>query len=405
MFSNSLCAFITVFSLFVRSILCCGPDHSSATPLDQSSLIAANNLARPNRTIIPKKIALDNVRVFDGTCILPPSTVIIDGPLIGSDPTGAEHIDGQGGVLLPGFIDAHCHPSSIAHMQDLAKWGVTTGFVMACYAPELCNSLDNHPGLSSILRSSAPASAPGSVHGNITAMINPSLLVNETGEVPAWMKYQLANLAPDYFKFVAETPGLDQETLNLLVTEAKGHAKQSVIHAADQTSYTQAILSAAEHIHHAPLDSALSQASIETMLQNKQVSTPTLTMMRAISQNSKRNFTAALETTALLHKAGVPILAGTDANLQPGVPAQVPFGISLHDELENLVEAGMSNLEALLAATLKPARAFGLRDRGTVQVGMRADLVLMGGDPFEDIRNTRDIRKVWTGGVEVPLQN
>ena len=405
MLFNSFRILIAGTALFARSSFCCGPDPSSIVPPDYSNLIAANNLARPNATLVPKKIALDNVRVFDGTCILPPSTVIIDGPLIGSDPTGAEHVDGRGGVLLPGFIDAHCHPSNITHMQDLANWGVTSGFVMACYAPELCSSLDNHPGLPSILRSSAPASAPGSVHGNITAMINPSLLVNGTADAPAWIKSQHASLAPDYFKFVAETPGLDQETLNMLVKEAGGYGKQSVIHAADQKSFTQAILSTAEHVHHAPLDSVLPPAMIDVMLRNKQISTPTLTMMRAISLTSNRNFTAALDTTTLLHKAGVPILAGTDANLQPSVPAQVPFGISLHDELDNLVEAGMSNLETLLAATVKPARAFGLHDRGVIQAGMRADLVLLGGDPLEDIRNTRDVKRVWIGGVEVHAQH
>ncbi|KAK7180510.1 hypothetical protein DPSP01_006111 [Paraphaeosphaeria sporulosa] len=394
-------------ALLAPLALGCGPHPDHAASLDIPNLITANNLARLNGTTLHKKIALNNVRVFDGTCILPPSTIVIDGPFIGTDATGAEHVDGKGGVLLPGLIDAHCHPTNITHMQELAKWGVTSAFVMACFSQELCSSLSNHTGLPSVLRSSVPASAPGSAHGNISiaATRDPSILINGTGAVPGWINRQLAGQDLDYFKLVAEAPGLDQATLNLLVSEAHHHGKQSVTHAATFEAYTQATLSRTDHVHHAPLDTVIPLALAHKMLQQGQMSTPTLTMMRAIAlagtSTAGANFTAALATTSLLHKSGVTMLAGTDANLQPGVPAMVPFGSSLHDELQNLVDAGMSPLEALLAATVKPARAFGLWDRGTIQAGMRADLVLVGGDPLADIGNTRDIKRVWIGGVEV----
>lgn len=383
--------------LSARPVFGCGPDPDHAAALDIPSLISANNLARLQDTTSYTKIALDNVRVFDGPCVLPPSTVVIDGPLIGTNATGAQHIDGKGGVLIPGLIDAHCHPTNVTHMQELAKWGVTSGFVMACFSQELCSSLSNHTGLPSVLRSSVPASAPGSVHGMITlsALRDASYLLNGTAAVPAWISRQLAGQDPDYFKFIAESPGLDQATLDMLVSEAHHYGKQSVIHAATFDACTQAILSHTDHAHHAPLDTEISPALVKTMLQQGQISTPTLTMMRATalkgSSSSGTNFTAALATTSLLHRSGVPVLAGTDANTQSGVPAMVPFGISLHDELQNLVEAGMTPVEALLAATVRPARAFGLWDRGTIQPGMRADLVLLGSDPLADIRNTRDI--------------
>jgi imidazolonepropionase-like amidohydrolase len=99
-------------------------------------------------------------------------------------------------------------------------------------------------------------------------------------------------------------------------------------------------------------------------------------------------------------QAGVPILAGTDANDSAGTPARVPHGESLHRELELLVDAGLSTLEALLAATALPARYFGLSDRGTTEPGKRADLVLIDGDPLADIRATRSIRRIWCGGIE-----
>lgn len=74
---------------------------------------------------------------------------------------------------------------------------------------------------------------------------------------------------------------------------------------------------------------------------------------------------------------------------------------SSHDnEMELMVAAGTSNIDVLNAATKNPARYFALSDRGVIKEGRRADLVLISGNPLEDIRATRQILKVWCGGVE-----
>ena len=99
-----------------------------------------------------------------------------------------------------------------------------------------------------------------------------------------------------------------------------------------------------------------------------------------------------------MHKLGVPILAGTDCNKAPGAPVSPVHGESLHHELELLVGAGLSNLEALRAATSLPGKYFKIPDRGTIAPGMRADLVLLSADPLQDIKNTRSIQKVWLAG-------
>jgi imidazolonepropionase-like amidohydrolase len=80
----------------------------------------------------------------------------------------------------------------------------------------------------------------------------------------------------------------------------------------------------------------------------------------------------------------------------------VGFGISLHRELEILTEVGLSATEALAAATSSTAEAFRLRDRGRIAVGLRADLVLVRGDPTADILATRAIQRVWKAGLEAP---
>lgn len=107
------------------------------------------------------------------------------------------------------------------------------------------------------------------------------------------------------------------------------------------------------------------------------------------------------ESVRMMHEAGVPILAGTDANDIPDSPAPVKHGMVIHHELELLVKAGLSPVEALRSATSVVAKEFGLNDRGFIEPGRRADLVLIADDPLTDITATTRIQKVWCGGIEV----
>lgn len=94
-----------------------------------------------------------------------------------------------------------------------------------------------------------------------------------------------------------------------------------------------------------------------------------------------RRFERQRSLTRALHDAGVPLLAGTDT---PN-PLMVP-GFSIHDELRNLVAAGLTPFEAIRTATTAPARFLGQDGEfGTIEVGSRADLLLVEGDPLADV--------------------
>jgi Amidohydrolase family len=101
-----------------------------------------------------------------------------------------------------------------------------------------------------------------------------------------------------------------------------------------------------------------------------------------------------IELVGLMHRAGVEFLAGTDVENPYCFP-----GFSLHDELELLVQAGLSPMEALQSATLNAARFLGReKELGTVEKGKIADLVLLEANPLEDIRNTTKINSVVING-------
>jgi imidazolonepropionase-like amidohydrolase len=109
---------------------------------------------------------------------------------------------------------------------------------------------------------------------------------------------------------------------------------------------------------------------------------------------AKQRWPVARQIVLAMHQARVPIMTGTDAPM-PGVYP----GFSLHEEMTMLVDAGLTPSDALRSATLVPAKFLGIAGAaGAVEVGMRADLVLLDADPTKDIRNTRRINAVLFDG-------
>ena len=369
-----------------------------------------NSIASPAYTARLEKIALTNVRVFDGRELRGPTTVVIEGGIVGDDPAGARVVDAGGSTLLPGLIDAHVHLLEQRHLQRLAAFGVTTALDMGAWPPSMVDSLRNRTGMADIRSAGIPATVAGSTHSQLPGYPAEELVDGPTGAAQ-FVTDRIAEGA-DYIKLIADIPGPDQETLDALVASSHEHGKLTVAHAASAAAFDMALKAGADMITHVPLDRRLAESTAARVLAQRCVSIPTLTMMKGIADRSAAvasqpkgvaagpNYEAARGSVAELHRAGVPILAGTDANAGPGIPFSPRHGESLHEELELLIDAGLSTVEALRAATVLPAQYFGLHDRGVIEPGRRADLVLIDGDPIADIRATRQIRRVWCAGVE-----
>lgn len=357
---------------------------------------------------------IQNARVFDGTGVSTRTCVLIEGGrIVAVEPdlnvTGYQVVDGTDRVLLPGFIDAHVHLHGVENLEQLARAGVTTALDMACWPRELVDDLRHRPGLTDIRSAGIPATAPGSTHSKMPGRPEAALVAGPA-DAEAFVSARVAE-GSDYIKLIADVPGPDQATLDALVRATHARGKLAVAHAATLTPFQMAAACGADIITHAPLDGVLDDSLITKMRQHACVAVPTLSMMQAVaarffgpSDSSAApvgpGYHNARRSVGLLHRAGVPILAGTDANATEGVPANIKHGESLHTELELLVDAGLRPVEAIAAATTLPARHFGLTDRGTVTVGLRADLVLVAGDPLADIADTRNVERVWCAGVE-----
>lgn len=109
---------------------------------------------------------------------------------------------------------------------------------------------------------------------------------------------------------------------------------------------------------------------------------------------ARRSLAMNLQNLKTLHDAGVKIAFGTDSG---ATPLRVP-GVAEHRELALMVEARLSPADAVTIATKNAAELMGLDDRGTIEMGKRADLLVLDGDPLSDIGASERIVEVWSAG-------
>lgn len=402
--------------LFLISFLClladgCLPGHqardiSSAHVETQLKLLQARSQSAPPTS----KTALINVRVFDGWSIGTPSTVVIDGDKITFDTRHVQKtIDGKGGVLLPGLIDSHIHLSSLASLETLSSYGVTTAMNMGCDNYTLCSAFREQVGLTSFFSAGESAVAPNSTHATVFGVKS---LVHSPSQAPEFVA-DVFKSGSDYMKLIAESNGFNQATHNALVSATHALGKVSMTHAQDYASYQVAIGSKTNGIQHVPFDVPLTEEMAQVIKRQAQYVTPTLNIGKIVTENLtiesiispgvSLTYEAGVISVQRLIRAGVPILAGTDANDAAGNFLEGDLiGITLHRELQYLVEAGMSEVDALRVATVVPSVLHNLTGRGSIKEGYRADLILLkpGSDPLKNISETMDIARVWTGGFE-----
>jgi len=355
------------------------------------------------------KYNIVHVNVFDGTKFTN-DHVVINGEKIGEnkDAAGSEPVNGNGGFLIPGLIDCHAHISCKEELETMRDNGVTTALDMECWPIEKLNSVRGLDGLPTV--KSAGLAAQYQRVGEW-----PPESKVETPQDAHMFVAQRASEGVDYIKIIADPPpfppgarGIDEDSMRELVNCAKIHGMKTIAHATQGIGFTLALKSGVDIITHAPLIKGLDGGQAELsaiahMLATKRVAVPTLIMMKGTAESFSpprpgMEYENAVESVASMHRLGVPILAGTDCNVEEKAPCQPKHGIDLHTELQLLVDAGLSNVEALRAATAVPPQHFDLPDRGVLAKGYRADMVLLAGDPTKDIANTRKIERIWIGG-------
>lgn len=386
-----------------------------------------------------------NARVFDGTRVHERTDVLVHDGLIARIgpsiplPEGAEVVDAANKTLLPGLIDAHTHSWGNALEQALL-FGVTTQldqFTEARMAQTMREEQKKPGGVTSradLFSAGTLVTAPKG-HGTEYGMDIPTITAPEQAQ--SFVDARLAE-GSDWIKIVYDdgksygmnTPTVSLATMRAVIEAAHKRGRLAVVHIGTAAAAREALEAGADGLVHTFVDKQPDPQFGALAAKKGAFVIPTLVVEKSITgvgggaplvgdprldpyldaatraalqayfpmrpNAPARDFAHAAAAVKQLVAAKAPILAGSDAP-NPGTA----HGAALHRELELLVEAGLTPLQALAAATSVPARAFRIADRGRIAKGLRADLVLVNGDPTNDITATRDIAGVWKGGVRL----
>jgi imidazolonepropionase-like amidohydrolase len=378
-------------------------------------------------------------------------------------PPGAQVIDATGDTLLPGLIDSHVHIWNRDVLASALAFGVTTELDMFMRWREAKNWKEQESkGADDIADFRTAGTCVTSPAGHGTEEGFPIPTIKDPHEAQAFVDARIAE-GSDYIKIMYDFGDnysvMSRETMAAVVKAAHKRGKLVLVHIGSYEGAIEAIEAGADGLAHLPHDRPPAKdfgafvkahhAFVETTLaiprflfgtggggetivddpllapylltsdtgnlkgitpikpevhgmlvhHLEQLKNPTRFEVRereslkGITPDQYEAFSNGEETLRMLDRAGVPILVGTDA--ANGATA----GVLTHTELETVVKAGLSPVEALADATSVPAKIFSLDDRGRIAPGLRADLLLVRGDPTIDISATKDIVAIWKQGV------
>lgn len=383
---------------------------------------------------------IKNVRVFDGEKIHANTNVLVQKGLISAVGTAVSnenvaHIDGSGHTLMPGFLDAHTHTENTGQLQQALSFGVTTVFDMGTFAEydKMLREAAASRADVADFRSSGIAITPSGGHFTEYGYDIPTL--DKVSETDKFVQDRV-NEGADYLKVVINGvrhekngwPTLDEETVNAVVEAGHEHGLLVLAHVESEADVRLAVSAGVDGLVHYWRDSG-ARPDLATLIKSNDVfvvagdvtvidgfvnegpqaiindvdlgpylSVPAREQLtKHVELPPGLTIQATMEGLRSLIEAEVFMLAGTDAfNGNP----RIVHGASFHRMLELFVEAGLSPTEALRMATANVADTFKIADRGRIKAGLRADMLMVHGDPSRNILATRKIVRVWRAGVE-----
>jgi len=365
-------------------------------------------------------------------------------------PAGTQVIPADGKWIIPGLIDAHVHAESDDDLKTMLKWGVTTVRLMAedvVAAEKLARESVGRHDIPDVLPAAPIFTAKG---GWWDQGEPPDANLDRfpaTTEAARAAVLQAKALGSREVKLMLDDmgwcrdpkprlPRMKPEVAAALIGEARREGLRATVHAPHLADAKEAIADGATALAHGALE-PFDAATIAVMKRRPVFYVPTMDIFEFLADtrafvdsvladprasaglpaekvalyrssryadryrerypnfaNVERRLPALRENLRKLHAAGVPVALGTDMWAFPGL------GVSI--EMDLYVRSGLSPLEAIRAATRTAARSLGIEsDRGGLEAGRRADLVVLSADPLRDVKNVRAIDAIYKGGRPV----
>jgi imidazolonepropionase-like amidohydrolase len=424
------------------------PSHSKRCAAFLAACVAFGAAAQQQRSVV----ALVGARVFDGSGALPieKATLILrDGRVeaVGPElpvPSGAVRIDVRGKTIVPGLVNAHGHLADtrglktgpelytrenlIAQLKLYARYGVTS--VMSLGG-------DREQGFELRAEQEQPPLDRARIF-----VAGPVITARTAEEARAAVK-ALAPKKPDFVKIrvddnLGTTPKMPVEAWRAVISEAHAQNLKVAAHIFYLADARALVEEGVDLVAHSVRDLAVDPGFADLLKRKNVCLVPTLTRevsafaygdepdffkdpfflkeadpavieqlrdpkrradMKAspAAQAYKKALEVAQKNLKTLADAGVTIAMGTDT----GPPARFQ-GYFEHMELELMAKSGLTPKQILQSATGDAARCVGLRGRvGTLEPGVWGDFLVLGADPFVDVKNLRKIESVWLAGKKL----
>jgi imidazolonepropionase-like amidohydrolase len=381
--------------------------------------------------------AFTNARLIDGTGKPPVenATIVVRNGRVEAAgrsvkaPDGAQRVDLSGKTVIPGLINAHGHVANLDQLGLYARYGVTTVF-----------SLGGDREVELRDQTRADQQKPGLTRARL--FIAGPIPTSKTAEEGRKAVEQLAAAKVDIVKIrIDDQLGRGQkmpvEAYTAILNEAHKRGMRVAVHVVTLADAKAVLKLGADIIAHSVRDQEIDSETIALLKKTGAFYIPTFTRelstyvygenpswlkdpfltrdgnkaeqsraadpafqasmaKDAAGQWYKEHLPIAMRNAKKLYDAGVPVAMGTDSG-----PPQRFQGYFEHMELEHMVKAGLTPMQTIVASTSTAAKAVKAADVGTIEAGKWADFVVLGGNPLDDIRNTRKIESVWIGGSKI----
>ena len=365
-------------------------------------------------------LVIQNVGVFDGEKDLGTMNLAINADTIAAiskDLLLADSvIDGTGKYVVPGLVNSHVHIWEAEHLKEAHQAGVLANMGMHASnqsRDSTMKALGQEKGYAFYYTAGVAATVPGGHPTQITPHIE---TINDSVSAKQFVENRISE-SVDYIKIIKESspwfgqpegpPSLPYDSIAKLIEYAHAEHLMAVVHIGSlEEMATIARLKPDGFVHMWYFNTDLTSDKLKVIEESGAFVVPTALLNdRAIlltekeggpfAEWAKENFlpmSEIRESIRKVHEAGITLLAGTDNG-----NFDLNWGDDLVNELIIYSQSGMNNVEVLKTATGNPAKTWGI-PVGFLEVGSKANMILVNGNPIEDLEKLKEINAIWKNG-------